>query len=78
MPKWKDIGPYRCFFYSNEGSEPPHIHVARDDNEAKFWLSDFSVAHNFGFPAHEIGAIIRELKPQTAEILRAWNEHFGN
>lgn len=32
---------FRFFFYSNEGSprEPVHIHVEKDDVEAKFWLN---------------------------------------
>jgi len=30
------MGPYRAFFYSNEGHEPAHIHVRREDREAKF------------------------------------------
>ncbi len=30
MPTVFRSGPYRFFFYSNEGSEPPHIHVQRD------------------------------------------------
>jgi len=38
MPTVLRIGPYRFHFYSREGTEPPHIHVARDDFEAKFWL----------------------------------------
>jgi len=31
---------FRFFFYSNEGSprEQVHIHVEKDDMEAKFWL----------------------------------------
>jgi len=32
-------GPYRFFFFSNEGFEPPHVHVQRDRAIAKFWLS---------------------------------------
>ena len=31
-------GPYRFFFYSGDRDEPPHVHVERDDCEAKFWL----------------------------------------
>ena len=31
------VGPYRLFFFSNEGGEPPHIHVEREDPPAKFW-----------------------------------------
>ena len=31
-------GPYRFYFYSHEPNEPPHVHVDRDDDSAKFWL----------------------------------------
>jgi hypothetical protein len=47
MPTVLRWGPYRAFFYSNEGGEPPHIHVRSADFEAKFWLPDLSVAVNF-------------------------------
>ena len=67
-----------AFFYSNEGGEPAHIHVRSGGMEAKFWLHDLSVAVNAGFPAHEIGDIIRHLKQNREELLGAWNEHFGN
>jgi hypothetical protein len=30
------IGRFRYFFFSNEGREPPHIHVKAGDDEAKF------------------------------------------
>jgi hypothetical protein len=72
------LEPYRAFFYSNEGGEPPHIHVRSGDREAKFWLHDLSVAVNAGFPAHEIGAIIRHLRPQRDLLEGKWHEHFGN
>ncbi|WP_091179851.1 DUF4160 domain-containing protein [Paramicrobacterium humi] len=52
---------FRFFFYSNEGAEPPHVHVARDRCEAKYWLAPVEVARNRGFAPHElrrIGAII--------------------
>lgn len=38
MPTVMRIGPYRLFFYSADGGEPPHIHVERDDRIAKLWL----------------------------------------
>jgi hypothetical protein len=71
-------GSYRAFFYSNEGGEPAHIHVRAGNKEAKFWLHDFAIAVNAGFPVHELGAIIRHLNAHRAELLDAWNEHFGN
>jgi hypothetical protein len=42
---------FRFFFYSNEGSprEPLHIHVEKDNLEAKFWLiPEVRVAYNDG------------------------------
>jgi hypothetical protein len=54
MPTILKIGPYRFHFYSGEGNEPPHIHVAREDLEAKFWLQPVSLAANYGFRAVEL------------------------
>jgi hypothetical protein len=78
MPTVLRCGPYRAFFYSNERSEPAHVHVRWEDFEAKFWLHDLTVAVNAGFPSHEIGDIIRQLRSHRDDLLGAWHEHFGN
>jgi hypothetical protein len=51
-------GSYRAFFYSNEGTEPAHIHVRAGDKEVKIWIHDLAVAVNMGFAAHEVGDIM--------------------
>ena len=40
LPTLLKEGPYRFFFYSNEGDprEPPHVHVTAGERVAKFWL----------------------------------------
>ena len=38
MPAILRVGPHRFFFYSADAGEPPHVHVARDASEAKFWI----------------------------------------
>ena len=38
------VGPYRIYFYSHEPNEPPHVHVDRDDQSAKFWLDPVALA----------------------------------
>lgn len=38
MPTVLRMGRYRFYFFSNEGEEPPHIHVKSGGEEAKFWL----------------------------------------
>ena len=41
-------GPYRFHFYSQDGGEPAHVHVDRDDCSAKFWLNPVEFEYNFG------------------------------
>ena len=48
------VGPYRMYFYSHEPNEPPHVHVDRDDQSAKFWLDPVALARNLGFGPVEL------------------------
>jgi hypothetical protein len=59
MPTVLRIGPYRCFFYSGDGGEPPHVHVERDDCVAKFWLGPVRLARSGGFGRNELRQIAR-------------------
>jgi hypothetical protein len=77
MPTVLRSGPYRFYFYSHEPSEPPHIHVDREDLSAKFWLDPVQLARNFGFRAHELRTIQSIVVERRAEFLEAWNEFFG-
>ncbi len=36
MPTLGRIDPFRFFFYSNEGVEPPHVHAQQERKTAKF------------------------------------------
>lgn len=54
MPTVRRIGPARFFFYSNEGHEPPHIHVEQSGAVAKFWLEPVSLASSSRLRGHEI------------------------
>jgi hypothetical protein len=51
MPTVLRVGPYRFFFYSGDGGEPPHIHVEHDDHVAKLWLDPVRLARSGGFKA---------------------------
>lgn len=68
MPTVLRWGPYRAFFYSNEGDEPAHIHVRAGDKEAKFWVHDVSVVVNAGFPAHEIGRYYSPSETESFDV----------
>jgi hypothetical protein len=68
---------YRCFFYSEEGNEPPHVHVFQAGREVKIWLLDGTVADNAGFPQHELRTLCRLVMEHQTDLLEAWYEHFG-
>lgn len=38
MPLVLCVGPFVLRFFAREGTEPPRVHVRRDDGAAKFWL----------------------------------------
>ncbi len=62
---------YRFYFFSNEGDprEPPHVHVRRGSDEAKFWLQpEVAVAESFGFNAPELNALLRMVSQERARI----------
>ena len=77
MPTIAKIGPYRVYFYSHDMQEPPHVHVDRDDETAKFWLTPVALAYNIGFRARELRDVQRIVSERSAEFLEAWNDYFG-
>ena len=78
MPTVLTSGPYRIFFYANDRNEPPHVHVERDENRAKFWLDPVRVADSVGFGRADLNKIRGLVVTNEAAFLRAWNEFFGH
>lgn len=75
---FRDDG-FRFFFYSNEGTprEPMHIHVEKNDIEAKFWLKpEVRVAYNDGYDARTLRELHETVERNRERIERAWNEFF--
>ena len=70
-------GPYRMYFYSHEPNEPPHIHVDRDDQSAKFWLDPVALARNLGFGPAELRRVHRLVTESRTFLLEKWNERFS-
>jgi len=77
MPTVLREGPYRFFFYSSDGAEPPHVHVQRDDAIAKFRLDLLRLDYSVGFRPVEIRRIQAIIERHEDSILDAWNDHFG-
>jgi len=78
MPTILRSGPFRFFFYSGDGSEPPHIHVERDNNVAKFWLEPIRLASSGGFGRMELKLIRGIIDKNWEFLMGAWNEYFSH
>jgi len=78
LPTILRSGPYRFFFYSADQDEPPHIHVEREDSQAKFWLDPVELEWNGGFARYEIRRIEGIIEESGELLLREWHEYFGN
>jgi hypothetical protein len=77
VPTLLRIEGFRFSFYSGDGVEPAHVHVAKGDAAAKIWLKPVRVEYARGFNPAEL----RRLRDITIEhesaFLERWNEHFS-
>jgi hypothetical protein len=78
MPTVLRLGPYRFYFFSHEPNEPPHIHIDRDRESAKFWLEPVGLARNIGFSAKELRKLQKLVEKHQNTLLEAWYGRFGN
>lgn len=78
MPTLRRIGSARFFFFSNEGREPPHVHVEQADALAKFWLDPVALAASVRFRPNELRRLEVLVQEHRASFLEAWHEHFGS
>ncbi len=75
MPTVMKIGGFRFHFYSDEGTEPPHIHVRCANSECKFWLSPVALARNRGIPSHDLREIERLVFEQRQTLVDQYHEY---
>ena len=77
MPTTLRIRAYRFFFVSVDRSEPPHVHVRRDNMVAKFWLEPLALDRAGGFSRVELNALARIVEEHREQFVRSWYEFFG-
>ena len=78
MPTVLRNGPYRFFFYAGDLGEPPHVHVERDNNAAKFWIEPIRLQKSSGFSRKEINRIRSIIEQHHKELNQKWHEYFNN
>lgn len=78
MPTVLRVEGYRFFFFfSNEGTEPPHIHVERADGHAKFWLDPVALATAKDLKNSEVRRANLLVIQHRLDFMEKWREYFG-
>ena len=77
MPTVLIVGPYRLFFFASDNTEPPHVHVEREECVAKFWLSPVRQARSGGFSKPEMEKLYGIVARREALLREKWNEYFN-
>ena len=76
MPTVLRSGPYQFRFYASDRAEPAHVHVLRDNREAKLWLNPVRIARSKRFGPSEISRIKRIVIDNEEYLLGRWNDFF--
>lgn len=77
MPTILAIEGFRFFFFSNEGVEPPHVHVEKADGYAKFWLQPAQLVRSEGLTPAQLRRVRELVEENTLLFLERWHEYFG-
>ena len=76
MPTFLRFKGYRFFVYSNEGTEPRHVHVEKAEALAKFWLEPIELHESDGFSAGQLREVRGVIRRKRAYLIEKWNEYF--
>ncbi len=77
MPTILRIDGFRFFFYSNEGNEPPHVHVEKGDGWGKYWIDPVGKDYMHNFTPKEEKRIDQIVYDERDNFKSKWYEFFG-
>ena len=78
-PTIMTIGPYRFYFWAQDGEEREHVHIDTGKGEVKFWLMpDVELARaDRSVKKHVITKIEKLVRQHQGELVVAWEDFFG-
>jgi len=75
MPVVLRVHGYKFFFYEADvANEPPHVHIGKDGNEAKFWLDPVKIARGGKFRKSDLRDIERIIADNLQFLLSTWEK----
>ncbi|MBD3627475.1 DUF4160 domain-containing protein [Cyclobacterium sp.] len=77
MPKVLVQKGFTFFFYSDEGSEPAHVHIKKGEGRGKWWLVPaIEEEYAYGFTLQERRQIKRLIFEHQDFLKNQWYEYF--
>lgn len=77
MPTVLLVAGFRFYFYSNEGNEPPHVHVEHAEGTAKFWLQPVFLVEEYDMQPLALRRARLLVTQHQKFFLEKWNDYFG-
>lgn len=77
MPKIFEFFGFSFMFFSND-HEPIHVHIVKDNCEAKYNINPIQQVYNKGFKTREIRLIETIIEDNADVITERWDEFFKN
>jgi len=74
MPVVLRVKGYKFWFYEADLDEPPHVHVGKEDREAKFWLEPAKLARAGRFKPVQLREVERIIDDNHDFLLSAWKK----
>ena len=68
---------YRFHFYSNEGQEPPHVHVTGKGGELKIWLKTSMIEYCYNISPADQRLILKLVEKNKVLFVEKWNEFYS-
>jgi len=81
MPTVLYLRGWRLHFYSNEGTEPVHIHAQKGGRDCKYWLDvdayEIREAYTYNMSARDTREVRKIILQHFDDIVEAWETAFG-
>ncbi len=77
MPTVHREAGYVFYFYAEEGTEPPHVHMDKGDGTAKLWIDPIRLAWTEGLKMSELKHALRIAERRQRQLLEQWHEFFA-
>ena len=74
MPSLLAQDGFRFFFFSDEGNEPPHVHVVGRGGKAKIWLMPVEISKVYGLSPSDRRQILEIVQKNVKLFLEEYED----